>query len=53
MKRIIKDILRKLLMPVLSRYHLILDKINKIDYIVNKLSLADGIAEVGMGGGGV
>jgi FkbM family methyltransferase len=45
MKQIIKAILKIILKPILRRYHLILDKLNKIDYIINKLSIIDGIVE--------
>jgi FkbM family methyltransferase len=46
MKRVVKAVLKKILRPVLERYHLVLDKLDKLDYIINKLSLVDGIVEM-------
>jgi FkbM family methyltransferase len=43
MKQIVKAFLKKLLKPVLRRYYLVLDK---LDYIINKLSLDEGIVEI-------
>jgi FkbM family methyltransferase len=46
MKRIMKALLKKLFHPVVRRYRRITKELDKLDYIINKLSLADEIVEL-------